>query len=115
MLDRKYELERKYQAKLIKKLDRLFPGSLVLKNDPGYRQGIPDLSIFLGPRYAFLEVKASEPLCEDDWEPNQEWYLEQINGWSFASVIYPENERLVLRDLQQALSPTRTARLSQSQ
>jgi hypothetical protein len=112
MLERKHKLERDYQAKLIKKLERMFPDCLILKNDPGYRQGIPDLSIFVGGRYAFLEVKSSEPLSEDDWEPNQQWYLAKLNAMWYASVIYPANERAVLRALQQALSPTRTARFS---
>jgi hypothetical protein len=97
-------LERKYQSKLIPKLRRLFPGCVILKNDPGYQQGIPDLVIFFGMRYAFLEVKASEPLSEDDYEPNQEWFIDHLNAMSYASVIYPGNEREVINALHEALS-----------
>ena len=41
--------ENAYQAKLIKKLKRMFPGWMILKNDPQYVQGILDLTLFFGP------------------------------------------------------------------
>lgn len=93
-------LESEYQGKLIKKLDRLFPGSVILKNDSAYRQGIPDLSIFHGPRWAMLEVKTS---AKAPFQPNQEYYLDLLSGMSFASVIYPSIEREVLSALAEAL------------
>lgn len=92
-------LESVYQARLIKKLGELFPGCLVLKNDSGYRQGIPDLSVFYGGRYAFLEVK---PDAAAGYEPNQLFYLDMLNRMSFAARIDPSNERDVLCALQQA-------------
>lgn len=92
-------LESVYQARLIKKLGLMFPGSLVLKNDSGYRQGIPDLSVFYRNRYAFLEVK---PNASAGYEPNQLLYLEKLNAMSFAARIDPSNEEEVLRALQQA-------------
>lgn len=97
-------LERRFQSALIKKLRRRFPGCVILKNDPNYQQGILDLVIFFGVRYAFLEVKASEPTSPDDFEPNQEWFIERLNEMSFAAVIYPENEEEVLNALDTALS-----------
>lgn len=93
-------LENEYQGKLIKKLEKLFPGCVILKNDSAYRQGIPDLSIFHGVRWAMLEVKASETA---PFQPNQEYYLAKLGGMSFASAIYPSNEEVVLRALSQAL------------
>lgn len=102
---RDYDLESKFQAELIKDLRDLFPQCIILKNDSGYLQGIPDLSIFWGQRYAFLEVKPREPKSPNDYEPNQEWYLDTINEMWFASVIYPENKEDVLEALQYALSP----------
>lgn len=93
-------LERDYQPKLIKKLESMFPGCLVLKNDSSYLQGIPDLTIFYGSRWAMLEVKASEnaPI-----QVNQPHYVELANNMSFAAFIYPSNEREVLDALRQAL------------
>ena len=50
-------LERNFQSKLIKELKERFPGCMVLKNDPNYIQGIPDLSIFYKDKWATLECK----------------------------------------------------------
>lgn len=93
-------LERDYQPKLIKKLRKMFPGCIILKNDSSYMQGILDLSIFFGMRYAFLEVKPKRPTKASDFEPNQEYYIEYINNMSFARCVYPENEKEVLSDLK---------------
>jgi hypothetical protein len=92
--------ENGYQPKLIKKLRDLFPGCMILKNDSGYLQGVPDLIILFGDRWAMLEVKAdaSSPL-----QPNQDYYVEMLNEMSFAAFIHPSNEREILRALQQAL------------
>jgi hypothetical protein len=93
-------LERDYQRELIPRIKGLFPkGSCdVLKNNSGYRQGIPDLSIFLPGFWAWLEVKPSR---DADQEPNQEWYVEWANRAAFGSFIYPENEEEVLDALVQ--------------
>lgn len=94
-------LESDYQAYLIKKIkEELLVGSLVVKNDPNYIQGIPDLTVFYFDRWALLEVKASEKSKE---RPNQRWYIEHWGQMTFCSFIYPENEEEVLRALQQAL------------
>jgi hypothetical protein len=88
--------ENKYQRDLIKKISRLLPGSLVLKNDPNYIQGIPDLMILHGDMWAMLEVKASR-LAKV--QPNQEYYVNQLTQLGFARFIYPENEQEVFNDL----------------
>ena len=97
-------LESKYQAGLIKRLERLFPGCLVLKNDSGYLQGIPDLSIFWGEHWAMLEVK---PSIKSGFEPNQEEYLYSLNAMSFAAMICPENEAEVLDAIQRSFATRR--------
>lgn len=93
--------EAKFQAKLIRKLKRMFPGCEILKNDANYRQGILDLTIFFGDTWAMLEVKASATAKE---QPNQDYYIRKFNGMSFAAKIYPENEEEVLAALQEAFS-----------
>lgn len=100
-------LERDYQAYLIKKLKRMFPGCQVLKNDSGYIQGIPDLTILWGNMWAILEVKIEYGADE---QPNQGWYIETFDDMSFAAFIYPENEDEVLDGLQQAFRHDRPAR-----
>lgn len=96
--------ESAYQAKLIKKLERLFPGCIIDKNDPTYRQGTPDLVIYYGDKWAMLEVKAS---IDADERPNQRYYIERLNAMSFAAFIYPENEQEVLDGLQHAFGDCR--------
>ncbi len=93
-------LERDYQAKLIRKLKLLFPGCIILKNDPEYFQGIPDLSIFYNDCWAMLEVKRDEKATH---RPNQDFWINYINQMSYAAYIYPENEEAVIDDLQRAL------------
>lgn len=92
--------ESQFQSKLIRELRYRFPGCLILKNDPDYMQGIPDLVIFYGPRYAFLEVKAND---KSAFQANQEYYLDLLDKMSYASVIYPANKEEVLDALQEAL------------
>lgn len=88
--------ENEYQRRLIKELYKRFPGCLVLKNDSGYLQGIPDLLILWRETWAVLEVKKSE---DEPYRPNQEFYLHQLGEMSFSATIYPENEEAVLHEL----------------
>lgn len=98
------KLERDFQANLIKELKELFPGCLVLKNDSGYLQGIPDLTILYGGSWAVLEVKKS---ANEAIQPNQEYYIDILDQMSFAAFVYPENKEAVLNELQEALQPRR--------
>lgn len=102
-------LENAYQVKLIKRLREEFPGCYILKNDANYIQGFPDLTILYLDRWAILEVKASR---DSDFQPNQAYYVSELNHMSFAAFIYPENEDEVFRDLQHALAPRGSTRSS---
>lgn len=101
--------ESRYQAQLIRRLKRMFPGCEILKNDARYLQGILDLTIFWEDRWAMLEVKASETSPE---QPNQEYYVEKMNRMSFASFIFPENETEVLAALHEAFTSERPVYVS---
>lgn len=96
--------ENKFQKDLINELHSLFPGCLVLKNDPNYIQGMPDLSIFYEKHWAMLECKKSE---KEPHRPNQDHYISQADEMSFARFIYPENKEEVLHELQQAFRSRR--------
>lgn len=102
--------ESRFQARLITELRHMFDGCVILKNDPAYLQGFPDLTIFYQNMWAVLE-------CKDDqnapFQPNQEYYLDMLNGMSFASVIHPQNKEHVLRGLQRAFGLGRASRISQ--
>jgi hypothetical protein len=101
--------ENQYQAEIIRKLERMFPDCLILKNDASQQQGIPDLLILWHNYWAALEVKTSELAHV---QPNQGYYIEKLSTWSFAAYIYPENEEEVLSALQQAFESPRGARIS---
>lgn len=104
--------ENEYQPRLIKKLERLFPGCVILKNDSAYIQGIPDLLVLWGDRWAMLEVKASET---SKIQVNQPYWVERLGEMSFAAFIYPSNEQDVLRGLEQAFTARGHTRLSERQ
>jgi hypothetical protein len=95
-------LESKFQADLIKEIKQMFPGCIVLKNDPNYLQGIPDLTIFWQDRWATLEVKKT---ANASHQPNQDYYVEVMDSMSFSRFIYPENREVVLFELQQSFRP----------
>lgn len=92
--------ENKYQTHVISRIHDLVPDCLVLKSDPNYIQGIPDLLILHKDRWAALEVKRSE---DSPHRPNQDYYVSHFNEWAYASFIFPENEEEVLDALQRAL------------
>lgn len=86
-------LERVYQAGLIKRIKRRLIGAIVLKTNPDYIQGIPDLLVLYDDKWAALEVKR---FADSHRQPNQDYYINLMNEMSFAAVIYPENEEVVL-------------------
>lgn len=92
-------LERDFQAKTIKRIKEMFPGCLVLKNDANYLQGIPDTTVFYKDKWATLEFKKSK---NSPYQPNQEYYIDKMDGMSFCRMICPENQEEVLHGLQQA-------------
>lgn len=89
-------LESKFQANLIKEIKGKFPGCIVLKNDSSYLQGVPDLSVFYGDRWAMLEAKKS---ANASHQPNQDYYVGKANEMSFSRFIFPENKEEVLDEL----------------
>jgi hypothetical protein len=103
-------LESRYQAKIIKKIRTLLPGCVILKNDPSYIQGFPDIIVLYGERWGVLEIKPSESA---PFQPNQEYYLEILNQMSYAACICPENEEVVLDELYSALKLGGTSRISE--
>lgn len=94
------KLESSFQANLIKELKKIFPGCIVLKNDPDYIQGFPDLLILFNDKWALLECKRS---ASSSKRPNQEFYILKAKEMSYGSFICPENKEEVLRELQSAL------------
>lgn len=97
-------LESVFQANLIGELKRRFPGCMVIKNDPNYIQGIPDLLVLYHDKWAALECKRNS---KSTHRPNQDYYIGVMDDMSFAAFIYPENKEEVLHGLQQAFESER--------
>lgn len=88
--------EPAYQAKLRKKIEELLPGCIIQKEDSREIQGIPDLLILYKHKWATLEVKIDE---DAEHQPNQDYYVDMMNGMSFSRFIFPGNEEMVLNEL----------------
>lgn len=95
-------LESKFQAKLIKEIKETLPGCIVIKTDPNYIQGMPDLLILHKNKWASLENKRSANAKK---QPNQQYYVDKMNEMSFSRFVCPENKEAVLSDLYKALKP----------
>ena len=85
------------------------PFAYVLKNDSGYIQGFPDLTILYKDRWAVLETKRGE---KEHHQPNQDHYVDTLNSMSYSSFIFPENKEKVFDELEQAFKFRRRSRVS---
>lgn len=100
--------EAKFQGEFITHLQELYPEAIILKNDPNYRQGIPDVLMLLHDTWAAFELKTHR---DAHLQPNQEYYVRLMDDMSFAAFVYPENKDDVLDALQFALASRGAARL----
>ncbi len=85
-----------FQSHVIETIKRVLPGCIVLKNDSSYLQGIPDLAIFYGNKYAMLECKRGE---YEPHQPNQDYYVDLFSKMSYSAFIFPENEEQIISEL----------------
>lgn len=92
---RSSRLESGFQDKLRTELQELFPGCMIFKMDQ--IQGIPDLLILYKDKWASLECKRGTKAKK---QPNQDYYVDQMNKMSFSRFINPQNKEEVLHDLQ---------------
>ena len=88
--------ESEFQRKLIVEIETKFPGCLILKNDPTYIQGFPDLLVLYRNKWAALECKRSKTASR---QPNQDYYVNLLNDMSYSSFIYPENKEAIINDM----------------
>lgn len=92
--------ESYFQADLIREIRRRFPFCVVLKTDPTYIQGFPDLLVLYKGRWAALECKRSRDAVH---QTNQDYYIQRLSDiGGYAAFIFPENKEEVLNELQQA-------------
>ena len=81
---RSSRLESGFQDRLIESLKALFPGCMVFKMDQ--IQGLPDLLILYGEKWASLECKRSATAKK---RPNQDYYVEKMNDMSCLLYTSP--------------------------
>ena len=107
--------ENEFQRELKKELRERYPGSYVLKNDPSYITGIPDLTILYEDKWAALEVKRNKKEAVASMEnkygkhPNQARLVETLNRMSYAAYIYPENKEEIFHELDSKFGVSRDA------
>lgn len=92
---RSSKLESGFQDKLRNELKNMFEGCMIFKMDQ--IQGIPDLLILYKNKWASLENKKN---ANAKIQPNQEYYVNEMNNMSFSRFICPENKNEVLNDLK---------------
>lgn len=95
-------LERDFQAAFHAELRELFPGCIILKNNPNFLQGVPDTIILFGDRWATLELKKGAKASR---RPNQDYYVERMNSMAYSAFVYPENKERVIHGLQVHFAP----------
>lgn len=91
--------ESRFQSELIADIENRFPGCWVLKNNPNYIQGVPDLTILYHNRWGMLECKRGS---NSSHRPNQDYYVDKANSMSFGRFVTPENKEDVLNEMEQA-------------
>ena len=90
------KLESEFQKELMDEIKKRYPGCMVLKNDSGYIQGIPDWTILYKKKWAVLEAKRERKAKK---QPNQDYYVDKLNDMSYSNFVYPENREEVLDQL----------------
>lgn len=103
------KLEREIQPRIIKKIRQRLPGVKIFKGDSHFQQGTLDLIILYRDRWAMLEVKRSSTSRR---QPNQQYFVDELNEMSYAALIHPDNEEDILNDLQRSLQVERCSRVS---
>ena len=90
------KLESGFQKDLMDEIRAKYPGCMIMKNDSGYIQGIPDWTILYKDKWAVLEAKKEKDAKR---QPNQPYYVEKLDQMSFSRFVYPENKDEVLSEL----------------
>lgn len=100
------KLETDFVREVLKpRLEQEFPGIVIIKQDPNTSfQGVPDHLALFENHWAALETKRAGKSMR---QPNQEYYVDKMNGMSYAAFVHPDNLEEVVNDLQSAFRPDR--------
>jgi hypothetical protein len=91
--------EARFQRLLIAQIRLIAPEAIIMKTDPTFIQGFPDLLILYKDKWAALEVKKSSSASK---RANQDYYIDYLNKCSYAAFVTPENKEEVLNGLRDA-------------
>jgi hypothetical protein len=94
--------EGRFKEKLIKDIEKEFPGCIVTKLEADYKNGIPDVLILHKNKWASLECKKDKNEVTKE-RPNklaQDHYVSTMDNMSFSRYVYPENKKEVLNELK---------------
>lgn len=92
-------LESAYVKNTLKPdLLREFPGIMIVRQDPNTSfQGVPDYLLLYKHTWAALETKKAS---KSKRQPNQPYYVEKMDGMSYAAFAHPGNHDEIMRDLK---------------
>ncbi len=93
--------ENVFQRKLIIEIKKRFPDCEVLKNDSSYLQGVPDLLVLCGSKWAMLECKRE---LKSSLQPNQLYYIYKFDRMSYAKIVTQTNMEDVLDEMEHLFS-----------
>lgn len=94
--------EGNFKEKLIKDIEKEFPGCIVTKLEADFKNGIPDVLVLHKDKWATLECKKNEKEVYKQ-RPNkmaQDHYVSSMDKMSFSRYVYPENKEEVLNELK---------------
>ena len=89
--------ESRFKESVMEEIEIRFPNAIVLNIDPTFIRGFPDKLILFEDLWACLEFKKEKNASK---RTHQEYYVNLLDDWSFASFIYPENRERVMDDLE---------------
>lgn len=89
--------ESAFQAELKKQIEEMFPGAVVIKQDPNIIQAFPDLLVLYKTKWVALETKRAS---DSEKQVNQEYWVNRLGKMSYAAFVHPENLAKVLADLR---------------
>lgn len=92
--------EADFQSKVIRWLRR--EGCFVwkCKQDATTQRGVSDLFFCYEGFYGFLEIKAYKGA---KFQAGQKEFVEKMDAWSYARVVYPENWGKIQEELKEIL------------
>ena len=79
--------EQTLKRGLMAEIKRVFPASVPLRHEDRFTSGIPDISLSLGGKTSWWEVKLADPQCKS--KGIQQYLCQRLNAASFCRyVIY---------------------------